>query len=240
MLGAANLQEELVKNRAKELRGKSVINWVNELLKEVDDKHNRIENTLQTSNSTNKVNKFDLEKIDNNRIFHISQIRNICMQYRLKFLDTSFFKGDYPSETISKINELERNHDIEIQGYKIIAPSILFKLKKADDPLLFAPIGNNLYYLIDKWGNDINATRKIKYWPVRTFDNFAFTLLLTTILLTALCHQLFFGVEGTVAHFFIVFLFFLKGVIGMALFFGVSLGKNFTEYSWQSEHDKIQ
>ena len=176
MLGAANLQEELVKNRTKELRGKSVINWVNELLKEVDDKHNRIENTLQTSNSTNKVNKFDLEKIDNNRIFHISQIRNICLEYRLKFLDTSFFKGDYPKETISKINELERNHDIQIQGYKIIAPSILFKLKKADDPLLFAPIGNNLYYLIDKWGNDINATRKIKYWPVRTFDNFAFIL----------------------------------------------------------------
>lgn len=240
MLGLANLQEELIKNRAKELRGKSVLNWVNELLKEVDNQHNRIENTLKASNSNGGINKFDLEKLDSNRIFHISQIRNICMQYRLKFLDTSFFKGDYPSETISKINELERNHDLEIQGYKIIAPSILFKLKKADDPLLFAPIGNNLYYLIDKWGNDINVVRKLKYWPVRTFDNFAFTLLFTTILLTTLCHQLFFGAEGTVAHFFIVFLFFLKGVIGMALFFGVSIGKNFTEYSWQSEHDKIQ
>ncbi len=240
MLGLANLQEELIKNRAKELRGKSVLNWVNELLKEVDNQHNRIENTLKASNSNGGINKFDLEKLDSNRIFHISQIRNICMQYRLKFLDTSFFKGDYPSETISKINELERKHDIEIQGYKIIAPSILFKLKKADDPLLFAPIGNNLYYLIDKWGNDINVARKLKYWPVRTFDNFAFTLLFTTILLTTLCHQLFLGAEGTVAHFFIVFLFFLKGVIGMALFFGVSIGKNFTEYSWQSEHDKIQ
>ncbi|MCH2032735.1 MAG: hypothetical protein MK202_04360 [Tenacibaculum sp.] len=240
MLGLANLQEELIKNRAKELRGKSVLNWVNELLKEVDNQHNRIENTLKASNSNSRINKFDLEKLDSNRIFHISQIRKICMQYRLKFLDTSFFKGDYPSETISKINELERKHDLEIQGYKIIAPSILFKLKKADDPLLFAPIGNNLYYLIDKWGNDINVARKLKYWPVRTFDNFAFTLLFTTILLTTLCHQLFFGAEGTVAHFFIVFLFFLKGVIGMALFFGVSIGKNFTEYSWQSEHDKIQ
>ena len=240
MLGLANLQEELIKNRAKELRGKSVLNWVNELLKEVDNQHNRIENTLKSSNSISKINKFDLEQLDSNRIFHISQIRDICMQYRLKFLDTSFFKGDYPNETISKINELERNHDLEIQGYKIIAPSILFKLKKADDPLLFAPIGNNLYYLIDKWGNDINVARKLKYWPVRTFDNFAFTLLFTTILLTTLCHQLFFGTEGTVAHFFIVFLFFLKGVIGMALFFGVSIGKNFTEYSWQSEHDKIQ
>ncbi len=240
MLGLANLQEELIRNRAKELRGKSVLNWVNELLKEVDNQHNRIENTLKVSNSNGGINKFDVEKLDSNRIFHISHIRDICMQYRLKFLDTSFFKGDYPKETISKINELERKHDLEIQGYKIIAPSILFKLKKADDPLLFAPLGNNLYYLIDKWGNDINVARKLKYWPVRTFDNFAFTLLFTTILLTTLCHQLFFGAEGTVAHFFIVFLFFLKGVIGMALFFGVSIGKNFTEYSWQSEHDKIQ
>ncbi|MFY7670849.1 hypothetical protein ACOSP6_07140 [Tenacibaculum sp. MEBiC06402] len=240
MLRLVNLQEELIKNRDKELKGKSVINWVNSLLKEVDNQHQRIEKTLKTSQSDGFINKFTIEKLDSERVFHISHIKNTCVQYRLKFLDTSFFKGDYPKETISKINELERNHGIQIQGYKIIAPSILFKLKKADDPLLFAPLGNNLYYLIDKWGNDINATRRIKYWPVRTFDNFAFTLLFTTVLLTALCHRLFFGENGTIAHFFIVFLFFLKGVIGMALFFGVSIGKNFTEYSWRSEHDKIR
>lgn len=240
MLGLVNLQEELIKNRDKELGGRSVLNWVNSLLKEVDSQHQRIEKTLKTSQSNNIRNKFDIDRLDSNRIFHISQIKNICINYRLKFLDTSFFKGDYPKETISKINELERNHGIQIRGYKIIAPSILFKLKKADDPLLFAPLGNNLYYLIDKWGNDVNATRRIKYWPVRTFDNFAFTLLFITVLLTTLCHRLFFGEDGTVAHFFIVFLFFLKGVIGMALFFGVSIGKNFSELSWQSQYDKIQ
>ena len=240
MLGLVNLHEELIKSRARELNGKDVLDWVQHLFKEVDNEHERIEKVLKSSNSNGIENNFDIDKLDANLIFHISQIKSICIQYRLKFLDTHLFKGEFPKSTISKINELEKAHNLVIKGYKIIAPSILFKLKKADDPLLFAPLGNDFYYLIDKWGNDIRFSRKIAYWPVRTFDNFAFTLLFTTVVLTALCHQLFFGTEGTVAHFFIVFLFFLKGVIGMALFFGVSIGKNFTEFSWQSEHDKIQ
>lgn len=239
MLGSINLQKELVKNRTKELNGQHVLDWVNNHLKQVDYQHDRIESILKNADAGKKINSFDMERLDSQNIFHISQIKSICIQYRLKFLDTSFFKGDYPKETISKINELERSHKLQIKGYKIIAPSILFKLNKADDPLLFAPLGNDLYYLIDQWGNDINAFRKITYWPVRTFDNFAFTLLITSIVLTGLFHRLFFGEEGTVAQFFIVFLFFLKGVIGMALFYGIAIGKNFTEFSWSSEKDKI-
>lgn len=240
MLGLVNLHKELLKNRRKDLKGIEVLKWVDEALKDVDNQHERIKANLNSSQSNNGATKFQKEKLDVDKIFHISQIKTICIHYRLKFLSTSFFKGDYPAETISKINELENTHNIKIEEFKIVAPSILFKLKKADDPLLFAPLGNDLYYLIDKWGNDINLSRKIKYWAVRNFDNFAFSLLITSLVLTGLSHRLFFGQEGTVAQFFVVFLFFLKGVIGMALFYGVAIGKNFTEFSWKSEHDKIQ
>ena len=240
MLGLVDLHKELLKNRRKDLNGIEVMKLVNDVLKNVDSQHESIRAKLNSSQSNNTVTNFKREKLEEDKIFHISQIRTICIQYRLKFLNTSFFKGDYPVETISKINELENSHDVRIEEFKIVAPSILFRLKKADDPLLFAPLGNDLYYLIDKWGNDINLSRKIKYWPVRSFDNFAFSLLITSIVLTGLSHRLFFGEEGTVAQFFVVFLFFLKGVIGMALFYGVAIGKNFTEFSWKSKHDKIQ
>ena len=48
-----------------------------------------------------------------------------------------------------------------------MAPSKLFKLKNADDPLLFASLGSDYFYLIDKWGNDLSYFRKISMWPFK-------------------------------------------------------------------------
>jgi hypothetical protein len=34
-------------------------------------------------------------------------------------------------------------------------------------------------------------------------------------------------------------MFFFKGAIGMVIILWGSLGKNFSEYSWQSQYDRI-
>ena len=44
-----------------------------------------------------------------------------------------------------------------------MAPSALFRLEKTDDPLLFVPLGNNYYYLVHKWGNDLHPFSQTKY-----------------------------------------------------------------------------
>ena len=55
-----------------------------------------------------------------------------------------------------KIKSLEKTHNTNIGDFKIMAPSALFRLEKTDDPLLFVPLGNNYYYLVHKWGNDLH------------------------------------------------------------------------------------
>ena len=99
------------------------------------------------------------------KIFHIKDIKTLCINYRLRFLDAHFFKGDFPEEAISKIRELEKIHRSKLTGFKIVAPSKLLKLENLDDPLLFASMGNDYFYLIHKWGNDLKWYRRLLVLP---------------------------------------------------------------------------
>lgn len=241
MLHSINLQDKLLKYRNKSIKRTKVDldSWIKEIFTDLDKARSITKNKLQERNKGLITNQFDIEKVDSNAIFHIDQIKKICVDYRLRFLDTSFFKGDFPEETISKIHELERLHNIKLEGYKIIAPSVLFRLKKADDPILFAPMGNDYYYLIHKWGNDLNPLRKLKSWFVKDLDNFIVTLLALCFLLTLATHTFFFREHSSISYFIVLFLFYFKGAVGLSLLWGVSSGKNFNTYIWNSKYDKV-
>ena len=80
------------------------------------------------------INKFDFDLLITNNILHIDQIKKVCIDYRLRFLDLKYFKGNIPATAIEKICELEKIHETSLKDFKIMAPSVLFRLKKADDP----------------------------------------------------------------------------------------------------------
>ena len=84
----------------------------------------------------------------------------------------------------SKNKSLEKTHNTNIGDFKIMAPSALFRLEKTDDPLLFVPLGNNYYYLVHKWGNDLHPFRKLIMWPFKNIWNLLFTILLFSFLVT--------------------------------------------------------
>jgi hypothetical protein len=106
---------------------------------------------------------------DKDNIFPLEAIREICINYRLRFLDSWLFKGDIPNEAILKVHEFERRHNICVKQFKIMAPRKLFKLQDPhEDPLLFADLGNGNYYLLHRWGNELNWYRKILTIPFRT------------------------------------------------------------------------
>ncbi|WP_299836516.1 hypothetical protein [uncultured Tenacibaculum sp.] len=239
MLHPVNLQEKLLKTRNKELKNFAIDFWIKEIFADLDKAREATKSKLEVENDATNFNQFDIDHVDSNAIFHISQIKKICIDYRLRFLDTSFFKGDFPEEAITKIHELETLHDTSLESFKIIAPSVLFRLKKADDPILFAPMGNDYYYLIHKWGNDLHPLRKLKFWFVKDLDNFIFTLLALCFLFSIATHTFFFREHSSISYFIVLFMFYFKGAVGLSLLWGVSLGKNFNKYIWQSKYDKV-
>ena len=239
MFQPIDIQQKLVHQRNKKQHSKDVIGWVNSVFDAVDDEQNSVLERLSNSPIHRSINRFNLDLVDVNSIFHISHIEKICGNYRLRFLDSKYFKGDYPQQVILKIKELEKKHKTVLDGFKIIAPSKLFTLNDADDPLLFASMGNDYYYLIHKWGTDLHSLRKIKYWTIKNVENLLFSTFIFSILLTIGTQNLFFNKTIDFGYLVVLFLFYFKGIVAMIFFYGVASGKNFSQYCWTSKYNKI-
>ena len=236
MLPRTNLRTQLNKQKFKTTSNEDILKQVQKVLKSVDDRNDEILNELVSGDAINS-NQFNFDKLESSEIYHIDQIEKICVNYRLRFLDSKYFKGKLPFEALTKIKTLEEEHETNLKGFKIMAPSKLFKLENADDPLLFAPIGNDYYYLIHKWGNDLSPFRRIMMWPFKTFENFMFFVLLSALICTSLVPSGFFMNEDNLAtEFFLLFLFMFKWIGGIAIYYGFAKGKNFNTAIWRSKY----
>ncbi|PQJ78261.1 hypothetical protein [Polaribacter porphyrae] len=239
MLQKIDVLNKLQKVRKKTFSADKLLENYKYLLNKVDAKRN--ETILKLNSKNNEAfNVFNIDKIDANAIFHISQIKRICADYRLRFLDSANFINPYPEELITKIHMVESLHNTTLCNFKIVAPYEAFKQKKADDPLLFAPMGNGYYHLIHKWGTDLHPLRKFKFWAFKNVETLGFALAILSILCTAISYPLFFNREPNFGYLLMLFMFYFKGVAGMFFIFFGSSGKNFSEYSWQSQYDKIR
>lgn len=179
---------------------------------------------------------YNPDKIDSNRLFHVDQIRKICIDYRLRFLDFNFFKGGVPDEAYTKLKEFELNHpDLDL-NIKMMAPTKLFQLENYDDPLMFVSLGNNYYYLIHKWGNDMSYFRKMFMWPFKNFYNILIYIAIISLLFTTFVPDgIFFYKNNPEIQFFVVFLFMFKSLAAIFIYFGFAMGKNFNENIWNSK-----
>ena len=179
---------------------------------------------------------YNPDKIDSNRLFHVDQIRKICIDYRLRFLDFNFFKGGVPDEAYTKLKEFELNHpDLDL-NIKMMAPTKLFQLENYDDPLMFVSLGNNYYYMIHKWGNDMSYYRKLFMWPFKNIYNILIYIAIISLLFTSFVPDgIFFYKNNPEIQFFVVFLFMFKSLAAIFIYFGFAMGKNFNENIWNSK-----
>lgn len=208
---------------------------VQKIFEEEDLKEENVLQNLQADSEEFEANDLNFDLLESEKIFHLADIERMCIDYRLRFLNTNLFKGDLPYEAISKIKNLEKIHQTELRGFKIMAPAKLFKLKNADDPLLFAPMGNEYYYLIHSWGRDLHPFRKLMMWPFRHLENFIVFLLAISLFLTSLVPDGMFSQELTTSEFMMIFFFMFKWVAGLAIFCGFKMGKNFSSAIWRSK-----
>ena len=235
LLKRTNIEEKLSLATQRDVSQEQVLNEVYELLKIDTDKEARIKQTIEEG-SKNVQNNFSFDLLETHRIYHLDQIKTICIDYRLRFLNSKYFKGEIPQEAISKIKALEKAHNIELEGFKIIAPSKLFRLEDKDDPLLFVPIGNKYFYLIHRWGNDLHPLRKILAWPFINIVNLTALVVVIAYLITLLVPNGLFSKEGSRAEFWIIYFFMFKAIASVVIFYGFALGKNFNPAIWNSKY----
>lgn len=236
LLPKTNIEQKLSSIKKKRILAEDIdLKQVYSILSNLDNELDRIENNVIIGNGVAN-NKFNIDLLNSDKIYHTKEIKQICIDYRLRFLDTKYFKGTIPAEGLSKIKALEKEHDTEIKCFKIIAPSKLFKLEDKDDPLLFAPIGNGYYYLIHQWGNDLHPFRKLLMWPFKNMANLIILVLLISFLVTLMIPNGLFSKSSTNAQFWILYFFMFKCIASVVIFYGFALGKNFSPAIWNSKY----
>ncbi|CAI8413845.1 MAG: Uncharacterised protein [Cryomorphaceae bacterium] len=235
-----NLRTELTA-----IRSKSADSYRNNLLEGfqqlLDQKSEgeRILHNLFASTGAEETLHFDA--LDTERIYHISDIEKLCIDYRLRFLDSSLFKAPFPVEAIEAIEAFEQAQGREIKGFKMIAPAPMFKLAEKDkDPLLMVPMGGGYYYLLAQWGNDLHPLRKALVYPFRDFES-----LLRTVFIFCAAVALLFPESlmrgpkdtGTILHIRVIFFFWMIFSTGaMTALYGFSRMKNFNANLWKSKY----
>lgn len=192
---------------------------------------------LLTDNSKPN-NNFDFDKLSKDKIFHLDSIKKTCIDYRLRFLDHKYFKNTLPKEAFTEITKLESIHNTILSDFKIMAPSKLFRLKNTDDPLLFVPLGNNHFYLVHKWGNDLHPFRKLFMWPLKNLWNMIFFLLFVSLCLTLITPTSIFSKVESWSVFWMIYFFMFKAIASIVIFYAFALGKNFNKAIWNSKYNK--
>ena len=222
LLTKTNIEKELVKVR---LKGQSSENtdFLTETFNDLDIK-------IQ--------NDFDFDQLETHKIYHLEQIRDVCIRFRLRFLDLKYFKNKLPESALEAVNSIEAKHNTVLTDFKIMAPSVLFRLERKDDPLLFVPIGNGYYYLIHKWGNDLHPMRSILMWPFKNIWNLLITLLGVSWIATEMTPMGLFTKTPDTTSYWMLFFFMFKAIASVVLFYGFALGKNFNPAIWNSKYNK--
>ena len=231
-----NLFEELLREKNKQVGSNELKSLLKNIWEKEDSKNERIVRSLKDKNKDN-FNKMKFEYMETKNIFHVDTIKNICVRYRLRFLDSNLFKGDYPSNITKVINNIEKKHDTTLNNFMIMAPSKLFKIKSPDDPILFVPIRNEYYYLIHKWGEEFNSLRKLLVLPFKNIDNLTIFSVLVSVLF-AFLGKLFIP-SLTFSEVFILFLFLVKGFIFIFFYTFFLTRRNFSESIWNSKYDSF-
>ena len=236
MMRKVNLFEELLSERNKEISSDELKSIVKKIWSNHDSKKDQIRISLNKKNDY-KNNQLKFDKMESKNIFHKDTIKKICVRYRLRFLDSNLFKGEYPKNITRIITDLESKHDTSLSNFKIMAPSKLFKIKSPDDPILFVPIGNDYFYLVHKWGKEFNKLRKLMVLPFKNIDNLTIFSILVSI---------FFALVGklvmpslTSSEVFILFLFLVKGFIFIFFYMFFLTRRNFSESNWNSKFDSF-
>ncbi len=179
-----SIAEILLKRRIKNAKHEDhVIGEVYNILNRDLFHEKKVLSNLKLYNqSFEQIDEDDADVLD---IFSQKDIKEICIDYRLRFIDSQFYKKEIPYAAVLKIKDLNVKYRKDLKGFKILAPIESFRRDSEDkELLLMAPTNNGNYCLIYKWGSPLNKNRKWLYWPLRKFDNLLLTVLFITAIIT--------------------------------------------------------
>lgn len=200
-------------------------------------KENKILNHLKFYNKAFEL--MDETEGNRNLIYSLNEIKQVCINNRLRFIDSQYYKKEIPYEAVLKIKDLNTEYRKDLKGFKILAPAKALNNENLNLPcLLFAQTVNDNYYLIHKWGGELKWYNKIKYFPLRTFETLFLSVALFTLLVDISLPVELITLDRTapywcgyrVATYFHLLIFF----IGFTTYATFAFHKNLSKSDWNN------
>lgn len=195
-----------------------------------------LDNLKQYNQSFELLNEDDIDK---NNLFTPIELKTFCVKNRMRFVDSNYFKGEFPYESILKIKDYNKFQKKDLQHFKILCPAELISDASAKIPAaLFCKTMYGNYYLIHTWGENLSNGRKIVNWPLRNFETFFISLLIVTALITIALpnsllttdvHAEYFSMYRAACFFHVLILF-----IGFSVFRMIGTNKGLSSSVWDS------
>ncbi len=240
MFSNTNIKYELNKLRNTRTGQDILVSEANRILTQDLFTEQKILQNLKQYNKSFEI--IDEEDVDTQSIFTPKEIKNIAINYRLKFLDSHLYKPEIPYEAILKIKDINTRFKKEIKLFKILSlPHSFHDTNSKSESILFVKTNYNNYYFIHSWGNSVHRNRKFKFWPLRNFETLAATVIFSTLVLTLCLPTEWITLDRKATYFsgyraaaFFHLLIFNFGVTAYITF---AFAKNFSSSIWNYKND---
>lgn len=226
-----DLLEVLDRERANRWKLEKVEGLISESLNQEE----LLTNTIKQRNLQEDIED---EALSPNMVYELKEIKKVCVDYRLRFLDAKLFKGDIPLEVLLNMRNIEEEMKVPFKAFKIVAPAELFKLVEKDkDPILFGQLSDNRYYFIGKWGKDMNPLRKWMVYPFRDVSTFIKSIFGLTFLISFCLPSSWMVTAAEESSFsirMVLFFYVLFATTAWSILYAYPRVKNFNANLWNS------
>ncbi|MEZ4721284.1 MAG: hypothetical protein R2813_05335 [Flavobacteriales bacterium] len=181
----------------------------------------------------------NLLMLDHSQMFDMETIESICIKYRLRFLDSSRYKGEIPVEAVRAAKRIESDSGIQFSNFRIIAPAERFELlDSTKDPILLAELPNGKFYYIYEWGNDMSWYEYLLKFPFRHIGTLTIASIIFGALITAIVPVQFTDWKAEFFYRFFMFSMSSALMVMMVIITGIMYSKDFSENVWNSRFFK--
>lgn len=198
-----------------------------------------LDNLKQYNSSSEVVNE---EDVDAASVFTVAEIKKLAILYRLKFLETRVYKPEMPYEAVLKIKYIEDVFRKDLKVFKVLSvPDAFINKACTGSAVLFARTNYDNFYLVHSWGRPLNWVRKIKFWPLRNFENLFISILIITLAITLSLPTHFISLDRKAEYWSgyraAAFFHLLIFNMGVTAYFTFAFSKNFSSSIWNSVKD---
>lgn len=234
------IKEAAVLRKKRQASGGTLVSEAHKILKKDLFAENKILQNLSLYKTSVLV--ADEEDLDSSKILSLEEIKTLATLYRLKFLESKYFKPEIPFEVIGRLQNLNEDYKKHISDFYILSvPESFEKADTKEKAFVFLKTNYDNYYLLHNWGKELSKRRKLAYWPLRKFENLVVAVLIVTLIIDLSLPTRLITLDRSAAYWsgyraaaFFHLLIFNSGV---TVYFTFAFARNFSSTVWDRYKD---